>query len=61
MPKTSTLWNLQSSLKKNQRNQHQIQDFINKTIYFFGALSFSPCVVFDTWLHPKAPQKFQEK
>jgi hypothetical protein len=58
--KTSTLWNLQIYLKRNQRLQHQIQvaalkifnlkkvkvqDFLNKTTSSFCALYFSPWTI----------------
>jgi hypothetical protein len=34
---------------------------MDKTIYFFGALSFSPWVVLATWLHVGASQNLHEK
>jgi hypothetical protein len=39
----------------------KIQDFMGKTIYFFGTLPFSPWVVLATWLHLGASQKLHEK
>jgi hypothetical protein len=34
---------------------------MDKRIFFFGTLPFSPYAVLATWLHLEAPQKIQEK
>jgi hypothetical protein len=34
---------------------------MDKTIYFFGTLTFSPSAILATWLHLGAPKKLHEK
>jgi hypothetical protein len=47
---------VQSFFEKKQ----QIQEFMGKTIFFSGTLSFSPWAVSATRLNLGAPQKLQE-
>jgi hypothetical protein len=49
------------SKKTKEVKKVKIQDFMDKTNYFFSTLPFNPWAVSATWLHVGAPQKTQEK
>jgi hypothetical protein len=38
----------------------KIQDFMGKTINFFGTVPFSPWAVLATWMHLGAPQNYMK-
>jgi hypothetical protein len=41
------------------KKRTKIQNFMDKTLYIFGTLPFSPWAISTTWLHQGTPQKLQ--